>query len=708
MTQPGSSHSGAEVSVNLVASVRKRLDDLVMAWARDSRDGKVRYILELGKDERGKQCGCVCISCGQGVLAVNAAKDKWSKRPHFRHAEGPDHPSCIVQSARAALLSSLRAGDLIVLPRQRRSVSVTGLSGGIYEAWIEAPAEPVHIRNVDFEDQLSAMVELEDGRRLKVLVTGTTQPVPGGDRGVVPAIIIAVDSPDLVEMSPDELRRRLVPLIEHGNWCGHWPDPELEAKLLDEAKAKAADALDLDEGDPELPADLRRESLLHREVKAILASASSLLVPGWDIEVADCWGEFLKHVEPAKRLPIRDAILEHRLGRIIPDVIARLRDDSELLVEVTVTNTITDERLDRIRQVNLPTLEIDFSRMGGVVTRARLRQLVLDELAGKHWLHHPDIVTRRIELERRAEISENERERVDSLRDRIRSSTASEWGQQYLRAVRRYAVLRWDDKVEDADRHQKGTESALREVEAAGDALRWHGYPEAVDQRLFDYGHTLLERLLSIQFDTGVGYRFDNAWQVINTMLSDTTDEAKSWHGLYLMAIRFYRPRLNPPQARRVNGWRNKVIASINSGEPTYQRDTRYDGLLALLFPEMAEGLKSAFGKRDSAAGAFQQPQLRDPTELPDLFYEEYEPDRWIWAVTASERVRHAELEASLARLHGISVEPGTLLYELAHSQHASAPALHAGVLGRATGLSRAEVLRYLYQEGYIKLAAQG
>jgi hypothetical protein len=171
------------------------------------------------------------------------------------------------------------------------------------------------------------------------------------------------------------------------------------------------------------------------------------------------------------------------------------------------------------------------------------------------------------------------------------------------------------------------------------------------------------------------------------------------------MAIHVYGPRMTSAQSGRVEDWRSQVIASIKSGEQTYLRDTCYDNLLALLFPEMAEGLKKPFGKRGgSTASVAKQPQPRDPMELPASIFEEYDPDRWIWAVTSSERVRHAELEASKARLHGITVEPGMLLYELAHSQHASAPSLHAAVLGKSTGLSRGEVLRYLYQQGYIKL----
>ena len=48
--------------------------ELVMAWAKDSKSGELRYILELGPHQRGARSGCECISCNLPLTAVNAAK----------------------------------------------------------------------------------------------------------------------------------------------------------------------------------------------------------------------------------------------------------------------------------------------------------------------------------------------------------------------------------------------------------------------------------------------------------------------------------------------------------------------------------------------------------------------------------------------------------------------------------------------------------
>lgn len=89
-----------------------------------------------------------------------------------------------------------------------------------------------------------------------------------------------------------------------------------------------------------------------------------------------------------------DVVLEKGMGHTRPDVIAHMRDSSPweagpILIEVTVTNAITEERMQRIRQNNLPTLEIDIRQLGGKVSRDEYARLVVDEVAGKRWLYHP-------------------------------------------------------------------------------------------------------------------------------------------------------------------------------------------------------------------------------------------------------------------------------------------------------------------------------
>ena len=92
-----------------------------------------------------------------------------------------------------------------------------------------------------------------------------------------------------------------------------------------------------------------------------------------------------------------------------------------------MTNTITDERIERLSSLGWPVLEIDISRMGGTVTRDELTRLVLDEFAGKRWLHHPVIEEERVHLVVLMQQEEARATEVERQRQAILDVPAVEW-----------------------------------------------------------------------------------------------------------------------------------------------------------------------------------------------------------------------------------------------------------------------------------------
>ena len=128
-----------------------------MAWARDIETGEPRYIGEINAEHRGSKCCCECPSCRLALIALNAAKDKVIKRPHFRHPEGAQGDECAVLAARAAALRLLAEEGVIDLPRRRMSATVEGLSGAHQEAWVEAPAQKVRVAEFE-QSHLAAEV----------------------------------------------------------------------------------------------------------------------------------------------------------------------------------------------------------------------------------------------------------------------------------------------------------------------------------------------------------------------------------------------------------------------------------------------------------------------------------------------------------------------------------------------------------------------
>lgn len=692
--------------------VNARLRDQSLAWARDRESGKLRYIMELGRHERGGACSCTCISCNQPLVAVNAAKAKWDRRPHFRHESGTEVHSCQVLSARAALLASLQEGDLIVLPRLRRSITVRGFSGAPYEGWTEIAPQSVRIGQLQFTDATTAEVVLDDGRRLRVVVIGSAGRDDSNGAGaetLVPRIEICIDDPALARLSPDDLRARLVPALEEGSWCGHWHDPAGDAAARDDAFRTASDALDWSADDQDLPPELRGESLLHREVKAILAQATSVLLPGWRT-ARD--GELVTDPGSTIRAELAGARLEQKLGRIIPDVIAQLKDGSELLVEVTVTNTITPERLERIRAVNLQTIEIDFSRMAGALSREALRLLVLDQVAGKVWLHHPAAgaaLLAPVSAPADSLFGAVPPTPVDALARRVDllATPLETLASRYLAAVQELARIDYVIVVMPSDGER---EAAYAAVLHAADGLHLHGYPEALDYRLFDDQRTVLHRLMSIMTGQPVAYRYNRVWQVINSMLTDVSAEAKSWHGLYLLAIgeRKHQLNLTNKQHELLDEWRARVRESLRSNENDYRRDPRYDRLIEVLFPQLSFGLENPRLKRE-VVPAVPSPPGEDPDLLDPFFYDERGSGWWTWSRPVRALVTEWEVAASQARLGDWEPEEASILHHLVREKFSTFSVyMMAATVGAKVGLAPAPVLRFLRRFGHIKLKEEG
>ncbi|WP_156546064.1 hypothetical protein [Cupriavidus sp. D384] len=417
--------------------VERRLAEtaLLMAWARDRKTGVPRYILELDEHHRGADCDCNCVSCGAELIAVNAARKTFVRRPHFRHATGTDKHSCVVQAARLAVLATLESTGYLDLPSRRRTAQIMGLSGAFYDAWAEAPAERVRIASCSFSDIASAVVTLDDGRELRVVFIGSQ--VSNAEGASHAVIEVLVDDPALAAMSSEELRDRARLLICNAHWCEHWQDDALIESAMEQARELAADGLDLldEDEDADLlgsttPQDMR-ETLLHRKAKELLEREKRIMVPQMAVtEPSPEWPlePIARKLREAQMLELESVVLEQRTGRIIPDVTATTAPApgcqvETLLIEITVTNGINEERRARILETNLPTLEIDLSRLGGRVTEAEFTRLIVEELAGKRWLHHPEIEVERSRIHSEWTAIRTERDAQTSQREGSRSST---------------------------------------------------------------------------------------------------------------------------------------------------------------------------------------------------------------------------------------------------------------------------------------------
>lgn len=124
-----------------------------------------------------------------------------------------------------------------------------------------------------------------------------------------------------------------------------------------------------------------RETSAHLLAKDILAERLWLWLPP---VVAEFDGERIE-VAPARKLTFDQAVLEERLGDLIPDVVLHL-GDKRLLVEVRVTHECDDAKIAKLKARGLPTVEIDI-RKAQHGNHEAITAAIL-ETGKREWLHN--------------------------------------------------------------------------------------------------------------------------------------------------------------------------------------------------------------------------------------------------------------------------------------------------------------------------------
>lgn len=141
------------------------------------------------------------------------------------------------------------------------------------------------------------------------------------------------------------------------------------------------------------------ESALHLIAKEIIQQEKRLLLP--ELEVTSdisigLHGTFPEReaiVEPWKRIRFDEVFLEQTLGNIVPDV--RLtKSDRQLFVEIRITHKVDKEKLAKIKDRNVATIEYDFSKYKGTIDRQAIRRALVETYVPKGqgrgtWIYHP-------------------------------------------------------------------------------------------------------------------------------------------------------------------------------------------------------------------------------------------------------------------------------------------------------------------------------
>jgi len=512
------------------------------------------------------------VANGLGVLAISVEKGSEplyfvEQRPYIRHST-VSRPATAAEVAAAfaaraakipeepqthAELSALAELLATVLMWCDTDSDMRGLTPWV-EEWMSAAAfgsSTLSLTDVDYTDRAAAIFTFDDGRQLRVELTGSPRPdlatTTPGEQPPRATIFIDVDDPELAEMDGTAIRERLTLLPDVISWRAHWSDAELGATAMAEARAAASLHLDTVPAGLDLPdetaAELKRQTVLQFEAKRLLREEARVAVPGLDLEVAVPDGDAaMSEVWRLDSDILTLELIEEEVpyGYIVPDLSCKAYPASggpvywPMFVEVTVTNVIGDDSRERIRRHRHLALEIDLGMAGGRVTRDELRRLVVDELALKRWIFHPLVDEQRQklqeELEARAAANALLRQRVSERRANVLAMPLQEVASQYA-PTKALATNR---------RQARGC--SMRSSRTG--ALSVHSI-RCISSRLSSIGR-----------------------------------------------------RLRAKQEEWFNDWREAVRRSIEAGERTFLRDPAYDRLLGVLFPEMAESLAKAGAKR--------------------------------------------------------------------------------------------------------------
>lgn len=636
------------------ASIRER-PAAGMAWAISSTTRHPVYVGRLDPQVHvGLACDCLCPACGAPLQAVNLREPSSSPRqPFFRHHVGTQGPGCKYRVAELAALKLLVEKGLIEIPAPRRRGDQLGLSGTIYQA--EAVGSAVRERIIErrLVSETSAVLTLESGRKVALVLRGH-QDV--GSLGSLLAVVeVHVDDPDVAWLSPEEIIQRSELDAKWLHVVEHQQHADLQVQADDLARQQALDALDIDPGDIDLPVGATKkqacESFIHWAVKEALMHIGSLQAPALHLTASAVGKTGTVHTVPVDIPPTRLAV-EHVAHEVLfdgyrADIVCRVRDSAraasgsfQLLVEVAVTNRVHTQKLRLIREAGAACIELDVMSFasGGSVTRPQLQHLVSSDVACKAWLHHPLAVEFLSEAQSRADAA---RDRDDAMRsaaelrqaeerrlaaamqqeaDALAAAKAS-WAsslsrQDALAELRRALQQRWMDRGE---RTSNGMNWAAGELEAALSDLLPRGL---LDNKVIGKGG-LIWKLEAILRSASPPLGALDARSVLCLDAPYLPYDLEPMLGLLHLAIDHAGARVEDG-LHAYQEQQQTVLKSLHAGEKRYARQGHLDAVLSEMFPELAAVFANELGTRAySDRILLQQQESRARVEKDRLIAEE-------------------------------------------------------------------------------------
>ena len=127
------------------------------------------------------------------------------------------------------------------------------------------------------------------------------------------------------------------------------------------------------------------ETSLHMAAKEVLAKAKSMYLPEVTYEFKGLHRK--KEICKGIEFCIDRVELESKTGSIVPDIIL-YSGDEKIFVEIFVTHKIDEYKYQKIKELNISTLEIDLSNYRNSITMNELEEMLIGNSKNKHWVYH--------------------------------------------------------------------------------------------------------------------------------------------------------------------------------------------------------------------------------------------------------------------------------------------------------------------------------
>ncbi|TBO34468.1 hypothetical protein EYS42_03395 [Aquabacterium lacunae] len=603
----------------------------------------------LGSSEVGAKCECICPSCRQPLWAINVGKPPshfelpGTQRKHFKH-EHSGQEKCLSGVSKIIALQLFVDQDVVALPPRRRNLPTTLPTGEVVYVKQELPGETVPIVRRTWIDDVSARLELPDGRILVVTVRTKEQIYDSGESRCVLSLADVADP----EIASWDTRQILEYLRLPGcgiDWESHWQDDQLDARLPDDIASTREQYLD---GIPAeylegLDGKQASETVLHWLIKKALSSTGVIRVPEHTVPVTMNMpnGETQTALAfcPGFDLYIEDVRLEKAFDSMVPDVFCTARKSSTVadavpfMFEAAVTNYLSQEKKQKIINARVGCIQIraDLFPMAHRAKSKEIISLIQGTSTAKQWIVHPwmepEIAKARRQLENRfaamqrtqkelaAKQQARRRAEQQQLEARQRLQRDQRKHESWLKSASTYQLAKGFIRAIQAEWSDKPAMVGTYVVTSESIALELRGRSVLPDAwRPLTNRDGFFAQILRI--------RIGSESQAIGDAVALLAASASSyaWHRYpqavpLLFAFERYKPHLNDLQMATLSRTAATIRASVEQGHSKYLRSTDWDDFLIVAFPEMAIDLQSPFATEVDQARIVKEQEVKAQAE---------------------------------------------------------------------------------------------